>query len=427
MSQTEIIQPCNDWQEYLLGDVAQTTSGGTPDRSKKEFYQGTIPWVKSGELNDTFIDSTEEHISEEGLRKSSAKLFPTGALLMAMYGATVGKTAILRIEAATNQAVCGILPDETKTDTEFLRCQLIFFRKKLLSERYGGAQPNISQTIIKNIQLRLPPLPEQRRIAHILTTVQTAIEQQDRMIALTRELKSALMHKLFTEGLRGEKQKQTEIGLMPESWEMKKLQEAVEFIDYGYSAPIPKSEPENGIKIVSTADINRAGDLLYWKIRRTVAPESTVKRLTLRDGDVLFNWRNSAELIGKTTIFEKQTEQYIFASFILRIRCDEKKTHNYYLKYLLNHYREQEVFVKLSRRAVNQANYNRNEIFELKIPFPKCDEQCEIAKTIGTVESKIHFFEAKKQLLEELFRTLLHQLMTGQIRVNEIELSELIL
>jgi len=285
--------------------------------------------------------------------------------------------------------------------------------------------PNLSQSKLSELYIPTPGLDEQRRIAHVLTAVQTAIEQQARLIALTRELKSALMKKLFTEGLKGEPQKETEIGLVPESWKVVKLQEAVEYIDYGYSAPIPKTEPINGMKIVSTADINRAGELLYWKIRRTIAPEKTVKRLTLEGGDVLFNWRNSAELIGKTTIFEQQPEPHIFASFILRIRCDEKRTHNYYLKHLLNHYREQEVFVKLSRRAVNQANYNRNEIFELKIPFPEYSEQCEIALAIGAVESKIYLHESKKNLLEELFRTLLHQLMTGQVRVSEIDFEGL--
>jgi len=91
MNQLELIEPCKDWLEYFLIDVARTTSGGTPNRSNKDFYNGTIPWVKSGELDDNFLDGTEEHITEEGLKKSSAKLFPIGTLLMAMYGATVGK------------------------------------------------------------------------------------------------------------------------------------------------------------------------------------------------------------------------------------------------------------------------------------------------------------------------------------------------
>jgi type I restriction enzyme S subunit len=102
MSEIKFSEPSSSWSEYLLSDIAFTTSGGTPNRSHREFYQGSIPWVKSGELNDNFTYETEEHISEEGLKKSSAKLFPAGTLLMAMYGATVGKTSILKIEAATN-------------------------------------------------------------------------------------------------------------------------------------------------------------------------------------------------------------------------------------------------------------------------------------------------------------------------------------
>jgi type I restriction enzyme S subunit len=229
------------------------------------------------------------------------------------------------------------------------------------------------------------------------------------------------MQKLFTEGLNGEKQKETEIGLVPESWEVKPLIKAVEFIDYGLSKAIPKIPPSNGIKIVSTADITREGELLYWKIRKTEAPDKTINRLILNDGDLLFNWRNSAELIGKSTVFHKQTEPHIFASFILRICCGEKKSHNYYLKHLMNFWREEGIFVKLSRRAVNQANYNKNEISVLKIPVPAYNEQVEIAKTIGIIETKIEHRKSKKDSYKALFKTMLHELMTGQRRVNDID------
>ena len=101
----------------------------------------------------------------------------------------------------------------------FLRYHLVFLRPKLLGHRYGGAQPNISQQIIRNLEVDYPPLPEQKKIAHILTTVKRAIDVQERIIQVTTELKKALMHKLFTEGLHNEPQKQTEIGPIPESWE----------------------------------------------------------------------------------------------------------------------------------------------------------------------------------------------------------------
>ena len=273
--------------------------------------------------------------------------------------------------------------------------------------------------LLKEKELPLPPLPEQKKIAHILSTVQRAIEAQEKIIQTTTELKKALMHKLFTEGTRGDPQKETKIGLIPESWDVKPLIETVEYIDYGVSKAIPKIPPLNGIKIVSTADIDKQGNLLYWKIRRIEVPEKTAARLTLRDGDVLFNWRNSAELIGKTTIFEEQDEQHIVASFILRICAGEKKSHNYFLKHLMNYYREEGVFVKLARRAVNQANYNKNEISVLKIPCPSYDEQVEIANAIHGVENKMNQHFEKKAALQDLFRTLLHELMTAKTRIHD--------
>jgi type I restriction enzyme S subunit len=253
--------------------------------------------------------------------------------------------------------------------------------------------------------------------------VQRAIEVQERIIQTTTELKKALMHKLFIEGMRGEPQKETEIGPIPESWEVKPLIDTVEFIDYGVSQAIPKTPTPEGVKIVSTADIDKQGNLLYWKIRRIVVPAKTAKRLVLKDGDVLFNWRNSAELIGKSTIYEEQEEPHIFASFILRICTGETKSHNYFLKHLMNHYREEGVFVKLARRAVNQANYNKNEISVLKIPSPPYDEQVQIAIAIGAIDAKTRNHINKKCGLEDLFYTLLHELMSDKTRVHELEIS----
>lgn len=285
--------------------------------------------------------------------------------------------------------------------------------------------PNLSQSKLCELPLPVPPVPEQRRIAGVLGLVQQAIEQQEHLLALTTELRKTVLHQLFTQGVRGEPQKQTEIGPMPESWGVVELINAVEQIDYGISAPIPKVPPENGIKIVSTADITKDGRLLYGQIRRIEAPERTVQRLTLQTGDVLFNWRNSAELIGKSAVFQGQSEPHVFASFILRIKCGEKRSHNFFLAHLMNHFREKGVFLKLARRAVNQANYNRNEISVLQIPLPTYQEQRDIADAIAAVDAKIDHHRQKKAKLDELFRSLLHHLMTAQIRVHDLDLADL--
>ena len=156
----------SSWKTVRLGDVAKTSSGGTPKRGVASYYGGDIPWVKSGELGDSTVYETQEKISKVGLDNSSAKLFPKGTLCVALYGATVGKLGILGMDAATNQAVCGIfLPNEI--DTRFAYRFLESKRRELIEMGKGGAQSNISQEIIRDLRCyRLPePDSEQRLVS----------------------------------------------------------------------------------------------------------------------------------------------------------------------------------------------------------------------------------------------------------------------
>ncbi|MEX2347716.1 MAG: restriction endonuclease subunit S [Balneolaceae bacterium] len=151
------------WQTKKLGEICNTSSGGTPSRKNKIYYEGDIPWVKSGELNFNTIRDTEEKITEEAISESSAKTFPKGTLLIALYGATVGKLAFLGTDAATNQAVCAIMP-KNGLDNKYLYWYLFSKRKDLVGKSIGGAQPNISQTILKDVDVPVPPLPTQHGI-----------------------------------------------------------------------------------------------------------------------------------------------------------------------------------------------------------------------------------------------------------------------
>lgn len=158
-----------------LGSVAETSSGGTPQRGVARFYGGDIPWVKSGELPDGPIFTTEESITNAGLSESSSKLLPAGTLLIAMYGATVGKLGILQMPAATNQAVCAILPSKL-LDRDYLFYWLFSFREELSKASFGGAQPNISQGYLRDLSIPLRPIFAQREIADDLKNRLSAIE-----------------------------------------------------------------------------------------------------------------------------------------------------------------------------------------------------------------------------------------------------------
>lgn len=193
------------WEWKNLGEIANTSSGGTPSRNKKEYWEnGNIKWLKSGELNDGYIDFIEENITEEAIENSSAKIFQKGTLLIAMYGATAGRLGILNLDSATNQAVCAFLHKDNKNIKfleKFLFYFLFFIRDKIIKDSFGGAQPNISQTYIKNLQIPLPPLKEQEQIAKHLDELSSHVknlkQNYQAQIKDLQELKNSLLDKAF--------------------------------------------------------------------------------------------------------------------------------------------------------------------------------------------------------------------------------------
>jgi type I restriction enzyme S subunit len=154
--------PCS-WHQTTLQEIATWGSGGTPSRAVPRFFSGTIPWIKTGELGDKYIRSSEEHISEEAIANSSAKIFPRDSVGIAMYGATIGKLSIWGIDASTNQA-CAVAIPSGAIDKEYLYYFLFSERRELIKAGKGGAQPNISQGILKDWPIALPPPNEQHRI-----------------------------------------------------------------------------------------------------------------------------------------------------------------------------------------------------------------------------------------------------------------------
>ncbi|HEB8308136.1 TPA: restriction endonuclease subunit S [Campylobacter coli] len=192
------------WEWKSLGEIANTSSGGTPSRNKKEYWEnGNIKWLKSGELNDGYIDFIEENITEEAIKNSSAKIFQKGTLLIAMYGATAGKLGILNLDSTTNQAICAFLHKDKniKFLEKFLFYFLFFLRDKIIKDSFGGAQPNINQTYIKNLQIPLPPLKEQEQIASHLDELSSHVknlkQNYQAQIKDLQELKKSLLDKAF--------------------------------------------------------------------------------------------------------------------------------------------------------------------------------------------------------------------------------------
>mgnify|MGYP001623792341 CR=1 FL=1 len=208
-----------NWCWTRMENIAQWGSGGTPSRKIPEYYNGSIPWIKTGELNNDYIFETEEHITQNAILHSSAKLFPVNTVVIAMYGATIGKVGILGVEATTNQAcACGV--SYSSVNYKYLFYYAISQKDNFINKGKGGAQPNISQEIIKSHEFPLPPLLEQQRIVDRIESLFTKLDEakqkaQDALDSFETR-KAAILHKAFTGELTAQWRKEHGVGM--ESW-----------------------------------------------------------------------------------------------------------------------------------------------------------------------------------------------------------------
>jgi type I restriction enzyme S subunit len=230
-----------------IADFCETGSGGTPSRSKEALYfGGPIPWVKSGELRENTIVKTEETITALGLRESAAKLLPRGALLVALYGATVGRVGILGMEAATNQAVCHIIPDQRRADRQYLFYALQAQVSAWLSRRVGGGQPNISQGIIRETLIPLPPLEDQKRIAYLLSKVEGLITQRKQHLQQLDDLLKSVFLTMFGDPVQNDK-----------GWDTAALDQFCErVVDCPHSTPTYSDKPTGNYCVRSSDDVS---------------------------------------------------------------------------------------------------------------------------------------------------------------------------
>lgn len=186
------------WQYEKLGDLVKTTSGGTPSRRKSEYYvNGNIRWIKTKELNDRFIFETEEHITEDAVKNSSAKVLPEGALIVAMYGATIGKIGITTAEMACNQACCAFISFDDMISKEFLYCWLMDNREYLVSQGKGAAQSNLSQEMIRNFSLLCPDKKVIKKFTEIVTTMLENKRVLENKILMLSKARDDLLPKLM--------------------------------------------------------------------------------------------------------------------------------------------------------------------------------------------------------------------------------------
>ena len=309
----------------------------------------------------------------------------------------------------TNNAM--ILFEKDCLNKDFLFFALQEFSTKGL--KTGSGQPQLTKGILNSHVLPLPPLPEQKKIAHILSTVQRAIEAQERIIQTTTELKKTLMHKLFTEGLRNEPQKQTEIGPVPETWEVKQLGEIAK-IERGKFSHRPRNESRfygGAYPFVQTGDVSNC-DGYVRSYSQTLNEEGLAISKMFPAGTILIT---IAANIGFTGILQFDSACPDSLIGVSPSRCIETVFLNYYLM------TQQPQMDQLAPKGT-QKNINIQFLKPWPVPLPTLEEQKAIAEAFSATDKKISFATAKRDELQALFRTLLHELMTAKTRVHDLVL-----
>ena len=363
-----------NWCECKLGDVFKTSSGGTPSRKETSYYGGDIPWLKSGELNDGIISEAEEFITKEGLENSSAKIFPKGSILLALYGATVGKIGILDFDSATNQAVCCIYSNPY-FDKNLLFYYLLSQRKHLINQGKGGAQPNISQDIVKNLVLPLPPMAEQERIVEkieaLFADIDEGVENLKTAQAQIKQYRQSVLKSAF----EGKLYKTTE-------WKETQLKNIIDSSQIGVVRSTGEQSTQKvGIPYVKMNNITLDGMFNINNIVYVQASSDEIKKYSLKNGDILFNTRNSYELVGKNAIVYNINKPMIYNNNLMRIRT-KSQIDSKFLVYQMNSTKFKNCIKRVKKATTNICALYSKDIFPILINIPTLLEQQRIVEEI---------------------------------------------
>lgn len=387
------------WPVVEIQEICRTGSGTTPSRKNADYYSGQIPWVKSGELRETEIFGTEEHVTEKALSETSLKLVPPGALLVAMYGATVGRVGLLGVEATTNQAVCHVVPDNERAYTRYLFHLLQAKAAELVSRGVGGAQPNISQGIIKSLKIPLPPLEEQKRIAGILDQAAELCRLRTRALDKLNTLGQAIFHEMFGDPVDPSSE-----------YVQKPLKEYVDDerpITYGILKPGP--DTPDGIPYIRVVDMV-VDEIDPIGVRRTTNEiASEYKRSRLKGGDLLMSIRGH---VGRTSIVPTELEGANITQDTARLAVPTKEAE--YFRYSILHPGTQEWMRRRTKGAAVKG-INLGDLRELPIPDAPHDQRIAFCQKLEAVRSKLAAHRKSCSHSQSLFASLQHRAFRGEL------------
>lgn len=445
------------WRYVKLSDLAEIQSGGTPSRSNSSYWNGNIPWVKISDIKGKYITETEEFITEEGMSNSSAKMFERGTIIFSIF-ATIGKVAILDIDATTNQALVG-LKNNNQIDKTFLVYALTELSERISNLGKGVAQKNINISILKEVEIPLPPLEEQKQIAEKLDKLFDQIESIKKSTERIPELLKNFRQQILTYAVTGKltedycnsfcymdlqeiilqlkEQRINKLSIksakeklekiysddnssldfpIPKQWISVNIDKVCDSFTYGTSA---KSENEGKYPVIRMGNIQNGK--LDWSDLKYTSDESEYMKYKLNIGDILFNRTNSPELVGKTTIYDGNRAA-CYAGYIIKIDPYRKYVNPYYLNIVLNSQYAKRWCWENKTDGVSQSNINAQKLSKFTIPYPSLSEQEEIVNRVQSLFDILDDIERRYKVLcnklGKLSQAVLCKAFKGELKIQ---------
>ena len=393
------------WKKVKLSELCNMNSGGTPSRAIKEYYIGDIPWAKISDIENAqsgIIKNTEEHISKAGLDSINNRIFPKGTLLLAMYG-SVGKAAFTGIEMSTNQAILGIrIKDENTLDYSFLKYWFQTIKTQLLNRAVGGTLQNISLGIVKDLEIPLPPLSIQKRIAEILDAADALRRKDQELLRKYDELAQAIFIDMFGDPVKNEK-----------GWEVKKLSDL--FISGPRLGTITPVSVDGILPVVRVGELGNL-NVAISQCKKVKLNDVEKKKYLLQINDILLARAiGSLDHLGKASLIQESNEEIVFDSHVMRLQFDQKKINSFFFYTWLQSKGGREIFLQNAGKTAVQFNINGNQISQIRINLPEISLQERFTEIVLFVQNQRMKVVIQKKNSDILFDSLLQQAFKGEL------------
>ena len=395
----------NSWSVKTIGQITTCTAGGTPSTKISTYWGGSIPWMSSGELNLKYVDDVLERITKEGLTNSSTKLIPENCVLVGLagQGKTRGTVAINLIPLCTNQSIAAILPSESFISTYlYFNLDSRYHELRNLSSG-GGGRGGLNLRIIKSMQVPLPPLDEQLRIAQTLTDLDNLLFALDKNIVKKRDVKHAAMQQLLTGKAR--------LPGFDKTWETFRLGQVSTMGSGGTPLSSEASYYGGDIPWVAISDMTNTSKLI-WSTSKNLSKKglSNSSAQIFPAGTVLYAMYAS---LGECSI---AGVPLCTSQAILGIQPN-KTLSNEFLYYYLTSLKTK---VKTIGQQGTQSNLNKGMVQAFSINLPPIDEQIAIANVLSDMDEEILKLEKRRNKTKDLKQAMMQELLTGNTRlINE--------